>query len=619
MPSSAVRGLVAASLVLSPLALAVPALGAATTHSATHVVADVLPGLASMPDRGALGPNARLRVGVVLANPREARIDAAQRAMYTPGSPTFHQFLTPREYDAHYGVPRSETDRVVAGLTQHGLRLAYTSGDGGYLVVVGRAAAVARTFHVTLRRFARPDGSTFYANVNNPTVPRAVSGVVGLSDFATLQPLGNPTGPDRDPATDKQKQARGCGLPVPGRCYGTLLPQDLWGVYNAPKSNFGNGIKVGVYGEENPKPLPSDLRHYESDHGLPQVAVRDILTNAATSDTSDPTEGDLDLDAVQGMAPDLAEVDVYFDSGDPADIATTFHKWAGGSSAPPILNISYGLCEPIMLALGWQPAMEPPLRQATMEGRTAFASSGDTGGSCAAGNGVVNDGVPAANYPASSAYVVGVGGTVLMTKNAGGTSQDEVWPPVRDTEIAWTHGGGGHSIMEPEPAYQQAIAPVTGRCVLTHDGSGVDTGVSPCRNVPDVAAISGDLLSGYAIYSGGGETSEGGTSLSSPVWAGFWARILAAHKNRTCAAFGARKAGPIGFADPTLYALGANGSADAKAFTDITTGSNGQNPALPRSAADPSGYDDVTGLGVPDVTGLMKLLDCGRLTPVASS
>lgn len=616
---SLVHAALGTALVAGSVSLAVPALGAGATGS-THVLSDVLPHLSSFTDRGAVGARLPMRIGVQLRNPKQAAKDAAEQAMYTPGSATYHRFLSPSSFNAKFGISPSVTKSVASALSRHGLHVSYTSGDGSYLVLAGPAAAVERTFGVHLHSFARTHGSRFFANVDEPTVPAAVETVIGLSDFATMQPMSNQWGPDHDPASTTDQENRFCGLPVPNACYGVLIPQDLWGVYHAPKSDLGMGEKIGIYGSESPTAVFSDLRHYEADHGLPQVPVREILTNADLTGTATPTEADLDVAAAQGMAPDLAELDLYFDSGLAADMGTTFQKWAGDAAGPQIMNISYGLCEPVMLALGWQAAMEAPLQQAVMEGRTAFASTGDTGGSCAAGNGIVNDGVPAANYPSSSAFVVAVGGTVVMTKNTGTASATELWPATRSTEIAWTHGGGGHSIMEPEPKYQQAVAPVTTNCVLTHDGSDVDSNLSPCRNVPDVAAMSGDLWNGYAIYSGGAESESGGTSLSSPLWAGFWARVVAAHDNSTCAAVGSKVAGPIGFANPTFYALAVRSGADAASFTDITTGSNGEQVALPRNkSVDPSGYDNVTGLGVPNVAGLLKWIDCGRTTPVATS
>ena len=80
----------------------------------------------------------------------------------------------------------------------------------------------------------------------------------------------------------------------------------------------------------------------------------------------------------------------------------------------------------------------------------------------------------------------------------------------------------------------------------------------------------------------------GGTSWSAPVWAGFCALINEAR----------HKAGKpaLGFLNPQLYPLLGTAS-----LRDITAGSNGAFDAG-------SGYDMVTGLGVPNVAQLIQAL-----------
>jgi kumamolisin len=75
--------------------------------------------------------------------------------------------------------------------------------------------------------------------------------------------------------------------------------------------------------------------------------------------------------------------------------------------------------------------------------------------------------------------------------------------------------------------------------------------------------------------------------LSAPVWAGFCALINEARV----------KAGkpPLPFLNPLIYPL------RATCFRDIQTGSNGMFHCV-------SGYDLVTGLGVPNVKALIQAL-----------
>jgi hypothetical protein len=290
-------------------------------------------------------------------------------------------------------------------------------------------------------------------------------------------------------------------------------------------------------------------------------------------------------------------------------------RWVNDPSGPPIMNASLGECEvtplndalndpsldplngnesanaaPVSQGLSnsSEPAQTQILKQAVIEGRTLFASSGDAGSSCTAvypgTNGVGNYGVPLTEDPANNPYAVGVGGTVLY--GDGNT------PAGRFAEYAWTHSGGNSSPFEAAPAYQQGVDNLNRPCVT--DPSTL------CRGVPDVSAISGDVISnGYAIIGDGKPTSGGGTSLSSPLWAGMWARLAST----------APPGSPgYGFANEAIYKVAKDPALYPQAFHDITEGTNGLNPALP-------GYDYVTGFGVPRLGGLIAAVQ--KVAPAA--
>jgi subtilase family serine protease len=200
-----------------------------------------------------------------------------------------------------------------------------------------------------------------------------------------------------------------------------------------------------------------------------------------------------------------------------------------------------------------------------------FASAGDTGSFCAVGAGEngVPAGAPMVEYPAASPYAVAVGGTTLVTMSNG----------AYQGEAAWYSGGGGLSQFEYAPAWEASEQPVAS------EGQSY-------RGVPDVA-MDGDLQTGMNIYiTGDGWTTIGGTSLSSPLAAGSWARITQVHGRQ--------------YAPPLLYANYVNNAAGSTVtgpppytphggFHDVLAGANGLYTALP-------GYDYVTGLGSFDVT-----------------
>jgi pseudomonalisin len=95
--------------------------------------------------------------------------------------------------------------------------------------------------------------------------------------------------------------------------------------------------------------------------------------------------------------------------------------------------------------------------------------------------------------------------------------------------------------------------------------------------------------------------SEGGTSLSSPLWAGMWARVLSASRSLL-----------LGPANYLIYRIA---NRHDGAFYDIPAGStNGAYPTISYSPGQTSGYDFPTGWGSPNVARLITDVD-GQLKP----
>jgi subtilase family serine protease len=84
----------------------------------------------------------------------------------------------------------------------------------------------------------------------------------------------------------------------------------------------------------------------------------------------------------------------------------------------------------------------------------------------------------------------------------------------------------------------------------------------------------------------------GGTSLSSPQWAGLVA--LADQIN----------GGGLGLLNPGLYRIGSDPARYANDFFDVTTGNNTADPSVPGYPAT-IGWDPITGLGTPNAANLV--------------
>jgi hypothetical protein len=566
---------------------------------------DVLPGLPLLAVSPA--PAAKvLHVGVALTSPHASAATAYASAVYNPSSADYHHFLTPSQYASAFGVPAATVQAVTGWLKSGGLAVTQTAAAGNWIQATGTVAQIDSLMNVSIAQY-QSKGVTFLANQQAPTVPSGygISTVVGLN---TLQHFSVPKTIIGQPA----------GTPSTSGCAPSCIytPQDLWSMYDQPTGNQGQGVTMAVFGEGRTDDVIANLRAFEKAMKLRQVPITVSNVGAGPfTDDSGQLEWDLDTQASTGMAPKAYGETMYFASSlFDADVESAFTAWVNDAKGPLQANASFGECETDPANTVWnaippqagqfvgagnnlEPVAEATLQQATIEGRTLFSSAGDTGSSCplavlpvvGAGNGVVNQGFPFQNYPCISAYAVCVGGTVLY--------DDGATPPHRNIEYVWPYTGGGSSAYIAEPDFQKGVSAINRPCVVDPSGNPYPSGTI-CRGAPDVAAMSGDIATNaYSIYANGSATTEGGTSLSSPLWVGMWTRLQAA-----------APAGGLGFANPVFYAIGTGKKGHyGSDFFDVTTGTNGLYQAG-------TGWDYVSGWGVPDVTKLMQDVD-GRVRP----
>src|SRR5579862_3270980 len=99
-----------AGLIVAAAAVAVPQ--AAHAAGSTVYLPDVLPGITLATLDGPAPAGQTMRLDIALTHPDAAAEQAAYSAIYNPSSPSFHQFLTPAQYDATFGVSQSSADAV---------------------------------------------------------------------------------------------------------------------------------------------------------------------------------------------------------------------------------------------------------------------------------------------------------------------------------------------------------------------------------------------------------------------------------------------------------------------------------------------------------------------------
>ncbi len=191
-----------------------------------------------------------------------------------------------------------------------------------------------------------------------------------------------------------------------------------------------------------------------------------------------------------------------------------------------------------------------------MPGVTFVASTGDYGAADP-------------EYPAFSPNVVAVGGTSL-TLNADNSYNSETgWGYDSDSAGSLIGSGGGISLYEPEPVYQQ----------------GVQTTGS--RTTPDVSLVADPATGAWIADPYNLDPSDpfeivGGTSLSAPVWAGLVALV---NQCRVAAGESTLNSSSPTDTQQALYML------PQSDYNTIATGNNGYTAN--------AGYNLVTGLGTP--------------------
>jgi len=235
-----------------------------------------------------------------------------------------------------------------------------------------------------------------------------------------------------------------------------------------------------------------------------------------------------------------------------------------------VISISWGSTE-TNFSPQFRSQMDTAFQDAISLKTSVFVASGDHLGTNGDSDGRVH-----VQYPASSPYAIGCGGTFIATSGnviVGETVWNDGSPPAG--QAPWGTGGGV-STLYPVPSFQAAA----------HLPNNVTTG-APGRGVPDVAA-DGASGSGYNIVVRGSTGSWFGTSAVAPLWAGLTALLN-------------QNASPlVGFLLPFLYG-------NPSLLRDVVQGDNkpvGTSLGYPAG----TGWDACTGLGVPDGAKLLNAL-----------
>jgi kumamolisin len=522
------------------------------------------------------------QITLVLALPSRDPAGAAAfaNAVSTPGNPLYHRTLTPDQYAARFGASSEDYAALVAWARASGLKPGEVFAARTILPLTGTASSLQAAFGITFHSYRKASGDTYYAADRAPRLPAAlagkVSGVIGLSSYTHFAPLLR-----RLPA-GVHPNLSGTG---PGDGFSAA---DLRSIYNIRPQCCGKKTQQIALFEEGGF-AASDVTTYRQQMHIPNVPVTGRSVDGSSLAINDPgieLEAVLDIDMVLAANPAVKQITVYEDTvgSFQGALIDSLAAMANDNSSQ-IISISYGQDEALQSAVPIA-AENTIFTQMAAQGQAVFVSAGDSG---AYGNNP-----PGLNVfdPASQPLVTAVGGTTLFTGPGESYYSEQAW-----NELGVHQGatGGGISTVWSIPGYQL----VKGKSVAK-----ANRGSSNFRNVPDVSVVA-DPATGVAVYSqlNGGWNVVGGTSVGAPLWAGLYS---VANGNSVALGWG-----NLGFANPTLYALGESNTVGVNGiitpgFIDVIDGTNG-NANLYRKAGFTAGpgYDNTTGMGSPDANNLM--------------
>jgi kumamolisin len=465
-----------------------------------------------------------------------------------------------------YNVKQADADALVAWLKGQGFTIDDISPDNTSIYATAPAAEIAKSLQVTMVQVTR-GGFTSTAARNAPSLPEDVGapvhGIGGLQPFLHANKHARLRLPHRENRAGLGRTPAGALAPAPNIANKPpYLVNEILRAYNADGLGLtGSGQTIAILIDTFPD--DADLLEFWKHNGLP-VKLTQIEKINVKGGQLPPPEGEetLDTEWASGIAPG-AKIRIYATGSlQFVDIDRALDRILADVPTQPgmrQLSISLGLGESFLGGPGGEVAIEhQKFLKLAAAGVNVFVSSGDAG-SNPDGSGHSPTGPLQAEYESSDSCVVGVGGTALTLAADGSVA----------SEVGWVFGGGGRSMFFHRPPWQK--------------GHGI-TGTR--RLVPDVSLAAAPEEGAFVLLKGQ-VRQIGGTSWSAPVWAGFCALI---NEARVKAGKGA-----LSFLNPLIYPL------NGPSFRDVTVGSNGAFHAQ-------SGYDLVTGLGVPNVKELIKQL-----------
>lgn len=611
------------------------------SQSVVSLAGSVNPRAAAKYDIGVVNTGTRINGITLYFKPsadQKSELDALVKAQQTPGSASYHKWLSPQEYASRFGLSDNDLAKVQSWLERQGFSVDRVANSRNAISFSGTAGQVESAFQTEIHNY-KIDNQTHFANATPISVPSALSGVFqsvrNLDDF-------RPKSHVRIRPAQSSKVSPNFTSSQSGDHY--LTPKDVATIYdiNAAYSAgyTGTGQSIAVVGQSEIS--VSDIENFQNAAGLTVKDPTLVLvpgTGTAAVSSGDEAESDLDLEYSGGIAKGATIYLVYVGNNSNYNVWDSL-QYAVDSKLAPIVSMSYGGCEPDLSSSDYS-TLEAIMEQGASQGQSIIVSSGDSGSTACYAD-LTSNATPtsteeelAVDYPASSAYVTGLGGTEFPSADVSSSNTtywesasgsdvvssaksyipEQVWNDDSATvgandgaQYALSSGGGGTSTLTARSSWQSGVTGIPSgsyRLVpdISLDSSPNNAGYLYCSSDSTATGITGSCSNGFRDSSDDYLTVAGGTSFAAPIFAGMLA-LINQKENST----------GQGLINSTLYKLASDSTTYASAFHDITSGSNkctagsgycssaGESEYLATT-----GYDEASGLGSVDLFNLLSV------------
>ena len=558
-------------------------------------------------DAGTMGQNEPIRIAMLLRYRHENELNTLVYEQGDKHSPFYHHYIDQRQWLAYFAPSVASVGKIVQSMKRGGFRIESVTPNRTMIVATAPKLATERFFSTSIHRVYQRKWGYKYANVTPAVMPAAlrssvfsVSGLhsIVIADYPAMLKHGAHV-PDVGPVAEVPPAASRIPAPRPAsalaqiRADATPSPTPTPKPFNSTmptnnpnpdptipaalqyyKTPYGYGAVTFSIAYDYPAQhgfagkgqsaanvisgvfLDSDLTHYLAEWGENRqgTTTRIDVDGAPANDSDSAGESNLDVEAIVGQSPSVNFYEYLTPPLADREIELAYNK-IDSDNIVEEASSSFGGCE------DYDPTAEYSddyiALQGNAEGIGFNASTGDTGSNgcyaTPAGNLAPGE-LPGISVPSTALHFAAIGGTDLIVSPTNASYIKE---------NGWNGSEGGVSIYVPLPSWQSAA--VT---------AGTDPQLTG-RNTPDVS-FNAALDTAFDQYEGG-DTPQGGTSESSPLFCSMVIQIDQVQGSRN------------GWLNPRLYQI-QQGQGYGYAMTDILGGTNVGFVATP-------GYDNVTGIG----------------------